>query len=196
MKSTWRELAVMGGPCGFDRPLFVGRPNLGDQKGFLDRMERILASRQLSNNGPFVQEFEARIARFIGVRNCIATCNATLGLELAISALGMTGSVILPSFTFIATAHALERNGVTLLFCDVDPDTHNIDPAAIEALIRPDTSGILGVHLWAAACPVDTIDALARKHGLRLLFDAAHAPGVSRASQSRQRGGIHDPRAG
>lgn len=190
MKSSWQELAIMGGPPEFDKPLLVGRPNLGDQEQFFDRMKRIFSSRELSNNGPFVREFEERVARLTGVRNCIATCNATLGLELTVRALGMTGSVIVPSFTFIATAHVLERNGVTPLFCDVDPDTHIVDPDAIEALIRPDTSGILGVHLWGTACPVDTLEALAKKHGLRLLFDAAHAFGST--YQRKMVGGFGD----
>lgn len=169
----------MGGAPEFDRPLIVGRPNTGDPERFFSRMERIFAAGRFSNNGPFVQEFEARIGQLTGARHCIATCNATIGLELAVSALGLTGSVIVPSFTFIATAHALARCGIVPLFCDVDPAMHNIDPAKIEELIRPDTSGILGVHLWGRACPVGELQALASQHGLRLLFDAAHAFGCS-----------------
>jgi dTDP-4-amino-4,6-dideoxygalactose transaminase len=190
MKSSWRDLAVMGGRPEFDSPVVVGKPNLGNEKMFLDRIGQIFACRQLTNNGPFVREFEERIARFCGVRNCIATCNATLGLELAIAELGMTGSVIVPSLTFIGTAHTLQRNGVTPIFCDVDPATHVIDPAAIEALIRPDTSGILGVHLWGNPCPVEGLEALAEKHGLRLLFDAAHAFGST--YRGRLLGGFGD----
>lgn len=169
----------MGGAPEFDQPLVVGRPNLGDTERFMSRMEQIIASRRFSNNGPFVREFEARIGQLTGARNCVATCNATIGLELTINALGLTGSVIVPSFTFIATAHVIERCGLTPLFCDVDPRTHTIAPDNIEGIIRRDTSAILGVHLWGRACPVEEFEALAKRHGLRLLFDAAHAFGSS-----------------
>jgi dTDP-4-amino-4,6-dideoxyglucose len=179
MKSLWRDLAIAGGAPEFDRPMIVGRPNTGDIDRFFARMGDVFASGRFSNNGPFAREFEARICELTGARHCIATCNATIGLELAITALGLTGSVVVPSFTFVATAHALQRCGITPLFCDVDSATHNISAAAAEQAIRPDTSGILGVHLWGRACPIDELEALARKRGLRLLFDAAHAFGCT-----------------
>jgi dTDP-4-amino-4,6-dideoxygalactose transaminase len=179
MKTTWRDLAVMGASPEFAEPVLVGSPNVGDKAAFSRRMEEIFASRRFSNHGPFVREFEARIAEIAGVRHCVATCNATLGLELVIEALGITGSAIVPSFTFIATAHALERCGVTPIFCDVDPATHNIDPTLIARLIRKDTSAILGVHLWGRPCPVDALAKIAAESKLRLLFDAAHAFGAS-----------------
>jgi dTDP-4-amino-4,6-dideoxygalactose transaminase len=111
----------------------------------------------------------------LGVEHCIAICNATIALELAIRALGMTGEVIVPSFTFIATAHALQWQEITPVFCDIDPATHNIDPQKVLELITPRTSGIIGVHLWGRACEVDALSRIARAHQLKLLFDAAHA---------------------
>lgn len=104
--------AILGGTPAFETPLFVGRPNMPDHQGFLTRMNKVLSSGQLTNWGPMVREFESRVAEVAGAKHCIATNNATTGLELAISGLDMSGDVIVPSFTFIATVHALWRQGV------------------------------------------------------------------------------------
>jgi dTDP-4-amino-4,6-dideoxygalactose transaminase len=182
-RSLKAELAILGGLPAFDEPRYVGRPNLGSRDRFMDRMNALLDRRWLTNNGPLVQEFEARIASVLGVRNCVAVCNATLGLELLVGALGLKGSVIVPSFTFIASAHVLLSQGIEPIFCDVDPQTHLIDPEQVEASIRADTTGILGVHLWGRACNVDVLQEIAERRGLALLFDAAHAFGCSRGSR-------------
>jgi dTDP-4-amino-4,6-dideoxygalactose transaminase len=173
------DLAIFGAEPAFSEPLHVGRPNIGDRDRLLQRFNDMLDRRWLTNNGPFVQEFEKRIAEMIGVKHCIAICNATVGLEIAIRALGFEGEVIVPSFTFIATAHALQWQEITPVFCDIDPATHNIDPAKVERMITPKTSGILGVHVWGRACDTEALDKIARKHNLKLLFDAAHAFGCS-----------------
>jgi dTDP-4-amino-4,6-dideoxygalactose transaminase len=102
-----------------------------------------------------------------------------LALEIAVRAAGLSGEVIVPSFTFIATAHALQWQHITPVFCDIDPRTHNIDPVAVEALITPRTTGIVGVHIWGRGCDVTKLTDVARRHKLRLLFDAAHAFGCS-----------------
>jgi dTDP-4-amino-4,6-dideoxygalactose transaminase len=102
-------------------------------------------------------------------------CNGTLALETAVRALELEGEVIVPSFTFIATVHALRWQQITPVFCDVDPRTHNIDVAAIESLITPRTSGIVGVHTWGRPCDIVSLEQIARRHGLGLVFDAAHA---------------------
>jgi len=106
-------------------------------------------------------------------------CNGTVALEIAIRAAGLSGEVIVPPFTFVATAHALQWQAITPVFCDVDPRTHNLDPTRVEALITPRTTGILGVHVWGRPAPVDELTRIAADHGLRLLFDAAHALGCS-----------------
>lgn len=178
-KPTVRELAIFGGAPAFAEPLHVGRPNLGDRDAFLARVKDILDRRWFTNNGPIVQEFERKLEHYLGVRHCIAVCNATVGLELAIRALGMTGEVIVPSFTFVATPHALQWQGITPVFCDVDPRTHNLDPERIEARITPRTTGILGVHVWGRPCAIDALTDLARRRGLALAFDAAHAFGCT-----------------
>jgi dTDP-4-amino-4,6-dideoxygalactose transaminase len=169
------DLAVFGGPRAFQQPLHVGRPNVGDTGRLLARIEQLVHARWLTNSGPLVKEFEQHVAGIAGVRHCIATCNATIALEIATRALGMSGEVLVPSFTFIATAHALQWQGITPVFCDIDPATHNIDPAAAERMITPRTTGIVGVHVWGRPCDVDALAALAKRRRLKLLFDAAHA---------------------
>lgn len=172
-----------GKPAAFAQPLHVGRPGIGNREEFLQRVNRILDDQWLSNNGPMVQEFERRVAEYLGVKHCVAVCNGTIALELAIRALGLEGEVIVPSWTFVATAHALHWQGITSVFADIDPATHNLDPAVIRRLITPRTTAILGVHLWGRAAPIDELQAIADEHGLKLLFDAAHAFGSTYKGQ-------------
>lgn len=183
MERSVNTLAILGGKPAFDEKLFVGRPNVGDRTRLLERINNLLDKKWFSNNGPYVQEFERQLADMLGVKHCIATCNATVALEITIRAIGLTGEVILPSFTFIATSHSLQWQEITPVFCDVDPGTHNIDPARVEDLITPRTSGIIGVHLWGRPCNVDALKDLAQRRGLWLMFDAAHALGCSYKGQ-------------
>jgi len=178
-KKRPEDLALFGGPPAFDEPLHVGRPNIGDRSRLLARINDMLDRRWLTNNGRYVQQFEAEIAQLVGAKHCIAVCNGTIALELAIRAAGLKGEVIVPSFTFVATAHALQWQEITPVFCDIDPATHNIDPNKVECMITPRTTGIIGVHLWGRVCAVDALDQVARKHNLSVLFDAAHAFGCS-----------------
>ncbi len=175
VKSSVDDLAIFGGSPAFKDALHVGRPNIGDRKRFDERVTDILERRWLTNAGRYVQEFEQRVADLAGVEHCIAMCNATVALEIATRALGMTGEVIVPSFTFIATAHALQWQEITPVFCDVDPQTHTLDPNKIEDLITPRTTGIVGVHLWGGVCDIDALTEIAARRGLKLLFDSAHA---------------------
>ncbi len=179
MKQTLSDLAIFGGKPAFDHPLYVGRPNIGDRQKLLERINNMLDRRWFSNNGPYVQEFEQAIAAYLGVKHCIAICNATVALEIAIRALGMTGEVIVPSFTFIATPHSLQWQQITPVFCDVDPQTHCLDPRKVESLITPKTSGIIGVHIWGTPCAIEELTEICQRRNLRLLFDAAHAFGCS-----------------
>jgi dTDP-4-amino-4,6-dideoxygalactose transaminase len=173
----------LGGTPAFSEPLHVGRPNIGNRAALLARINDIIDRRWLTNRGALVQEFEARVARFLGVRHCIAMCNATVALEIAIRALGLRGEVIVPSFTFVATAHALQWQEITPVFCDVDPLTHNLNPAKIDAMITPRTTGIIGVHIWGHPCDVDALAEIAARRNLTLMFDAAHAFGCSYKGQ-------------
>lgn len=184
------DLAILGAPPAFDAPLHVGRPNIGDRERLRARLDDILDRRWLTNGGPCVEELERRIATLVGVRHVVAMCNATIALEITTRALGLSGEVIVPSFTFVATAHALQWQQITPVFCDVDPTTHNIDPARVEELVTPRTTGIVGVHMWGRPCDVDALEAIAERRGLRLVFDAAHAFGCSRGG--RMVGGFGD----
>jgi dTDP-4-amino-4,6-dideoxygalactose transaminase len=155
----------------------VGRPNIGDRARLLARFNEALDNRWLSNDGPVVQEFEERIARILGVKHCVSMANATIALEIVTRVLELSGEVIVPSFTFVATAHALQWQGITPIFCDIDPATHNIDPSQIEKLITSRTTGILGVHLWGRPCNIEAVITVAKAHDLKVFFDASHAFG-------------------
>lgn len=179
LKTACTDLAVFGNAPAFNEPFHVGRPNIGNRERLLERINDMLDRRWLSNRGPFVQEFEGEAARRLGVKHCIAMCNGTVALEIAIRALGLAGEVIVPSFTFIATAHALQWQEITPVFCDIDERTHTLDPAAVERMITPRTTGIIGVHLWGRPCDVEALTQIANKRSLQLLFDASHAFGCS-----------------
>ncbi len=176
--------ALLGGEVAFPEPLHVGRPNVGNRARLLQRIEKMLDARWFSNGGPLVLEFEREIARHLHVKHCVATCNGTAALMLAVRGLEMEGEVILPSFTFIATAHALQWQQTKPVFADIDPATHNLDPDAVEELITPRTTGIIGVHLWGRACPIERLQEIARRHRLKLLFDASHAFACSHRGQA------------
>lgn len=174
-----QDLAVNGAPPAFEQSLHVGRPNIGSRERFMELVGEMFDRRWLTNNGPLVQEFESKVADYHGVRHCIAMCNGTVALEIAIRALGMEGEVIVPSYTFIATAHALSWQGITPVFADIDPDTHCLDPQAVRSMITPRTTGIIGVHLWGRPAPVEALQQIADEHSLKLMYDAAHAFGCS-----------------
>jgi dTDP-4-amino-4,6-dideoxygalactose transaminase len=109
----------------------------------------------------------------------VAVCNATIALEITIRAAKLDGEVIVPSFTFVATAHALQWQRITPVFCDIEPATHCLDPARVEAMITPRTTGIIAVHLWGQPCDVEALTKIAQRRNLTLVFDAAHAFGCA-----------------
>lgn len=178
-KTAISQLAKLGGKPMFPEKLHVGRPNIGDNEKLMSRIREAMDRRWLSNVGPLVVEFEKGLADYIGVKHCISMCNATIAIEIATRALGLKGEVIIPSFTFIATAHALQWQEITPVFCDIRESDFTIDPERIEELITPRTTGIIGVHLWGRPCDILAIEQIARKHNLRILYDAAHAFGCS-----------------
>jgi len=182
-KALLNDLAIFGGQVAFEERLYVGRPNIGNRKRLMERIDSILESRWLSNDGPLVTEFEQKVAKYVGVKHCIATCNATVALEILIRALDLQGEVIIPAFTFIATAHALEWQQITPVFCDIEPRQHLLDPSRVERAITSRTTGIIGVHLWGQICDVEALSDIANRHRLKLLFDAAHAFGSTYKNQ-------------
>jgi dTDP-4-amino-4,6-dideoxygalactose transaminase len=189
-KVSVAELAAFGGPPRFAEPLHVGRPAVPDRDGLLRRFGEVLDRGRLTNGGPVVEAFERRVAAVSGVKHCVAMCSGTMALEMVVRALDMRGEVIVPSLTFVGTPNALQWQGVTPVFCDIDPATHNLDPARVAEAITPRTSGILGVHVWGRVCDVTALGALAAERGLKLVFDAAHAFNCSR--DGKMAGGFGD----
>jgi dTDP-4-amino-4,6-dideoxygalactose transaminase len=176
---TTPALAILGAAPAFAEQLHVGRPNVGHRGRFLKRMNDILDRRWFTNRGDYVVELERRIAEFTGVRNCVLVTNGTIGLELLIRALDLRGEVIVPAFTFVATAHALQWQEITPVFADIDTETHCLDPRSVEAAITPRTTGIIGVHLWGRPCAIGELTELAARRNLKLMFDSAHAFGCT-----------------
>jgi dTDP-4-amino-4,6-dideoxygalactose transaminase len=145
---------------------------------FLPYLEKIWDGKILTNGGPFHQQLEAALCEFLGVKYVSLFNNGTVALLTALQALGIDGEVITTPYSFVATAHSLLWNGLVPVFVDVDPDTLNLDPEKIEAAITPLTTAIMPVHVYGRPCDVDAIEAIAHRHGLRVIYDAAHAFGV------------------
>jgi dTDP-4-amino-4,6-dideoxygalactose transaminase len=173
------DLAVLGGRPTFEDAVHVGRPNVGDRDRLMQRIEAMLDRQWFSNDGPLVAELEQAFAAHHGVSGAVAVCNATLGLQLLARALDLSGEILMPSFTFIATAHSMMWQGARPEFVDIGLDDHNLDPAAVEDAIGDRTGAILGVHIWGRQCDVTRLQAIADAHGVPLLLDAAHALGVT-----------------
>ena len=168
-------MAVLGGAVAFPEPLHVGRPNIGNRARLLKRIEGMLDSRWFSNDGPLVEEFEQQIATHAGVKHCVATCNGTAALMLTVRGLGLQGEVIVPSFTFVATAHALQWQQTAPVFADIDPTTHNIDPRRSKGSSPRAPRASSACTCGAGPCEIEALQEIADRHGLRLMFDASHA---------------------
>ena len=172
-----------------DAPIFVTQPDLPPLQDFLPYLEKIWDSRILTNGGPFHQELEAALCDYLGVPHIALFANGTIALITALQALGIRGEVITTPYSFVATAHSLLWNGITPIFVDIDPDTYNLDPTRIEEAITPQTSAILPVHCYGRPCEVGSIQSIADRHGLKVIYDAAHAFGVKDAGGSVLRHG-------
>ena len=166
----------------FAEPILVTRPYLPPIEDFKKGCEEIWANQWLTNNGPMVQRFEKRLADYFGVpvENIALFNNGTLALELGYYAMGLTGGdVITTPFTFVATSHALKRIGATPIFADVDPETLCLSPKSVEKLITPRTKAIVPVHVYGNICDVEGFNRLSEKYGIPVIYDAAHAFGVT-----------------
>ncbi len=176
---TTNDLAINGSEPMFNDPHYVGKPNIGDKDYFISLVNEMFERKRFTNDGPLVKELEDKLSKFLNVKYAFAVCNATIGLEIAARALSLKGEVIVPSFTFVATAHCLKWLGIKPIFVDIDPLTCNINPDSVKKAITPRTSGILGVHLWGRPCDVEALEKIAKEHNIQLFFDAAHAFGCS-----------------
>lgn len=162
----------------FSQPIYVTRPLLPDLSDLQKILESVWDAKILTNNGPKHQQLEEAISKTLKVP---ATClfnNGTIALITACQALKLTGEVITTPFTFPATPHVLKWNNISPVFCDIDPETMTIDHRKIESLITSKTSAILGVHVYGIPCAVDEIQKIADRHGLKVIYDAAHAFGT------------------
>jgi dTDP-4-amino-4,6-dideoxygalactose transaminase len=163
----------------FAEPIHVTRPTLPDRQAYQEKLDRIWQTAWLTNDGRFHEELTAALADYLGVEQVSLCCNGTVALLIALQAFHITGGeVITTPFTFPATVHALYWNRVRPVFCDIDEETFNLDPAKLERCIGPDTRAILPVHVFGSPCNVDAIQSIAEDHGLRVIYDAAHAMGV------------------
>ncbi|MGI2156624.1 DegT/DnrJ/EryC1/StrS family aminotransferase [Shewanella baltica] len=174
---TATKFAVAGGQPAFDTQIPVGQLYFPNWERYEAAVKGIFKRRYYTNQGPLVQELEVQLQQMLGVKHVICVVNATVGLMMAAEALELRGKVILPSFTFLASAQSLSWAGLEPVFCDVNPVTHQIDVAKIKPLITESVSAIMAVNLWGGASDVEALRKLADEAGKKLYFDSAHAFG-------------------
>jgi len=167
-----------------DKPIYVTQPFLPSLEEYMPYLEQIWDSKWLTNGGPFHQELEKKLSNHLGVDHLALFANGTLALVTALQALRITGEVITTPFSFVATAHSLLWNGIKPVFVDIHPETFNLDPEKIEAAITPQTTAIMPVHVYGKPCHVEKIQKIADIYGLKVIYDAAHAFGVSYKGES------------
>ncbi len=160
-------------------PIPIVRPSMPELTEYIEEVKDLWNSHILTNIGPKHQQLEKELLHYLKVDNIMLFVNGHLALEAAIKALNLTGEVITTNFTFISTTHAIVRNGLEPVFCDINPEDYTIDTDKIEQLITDKTSAILPVHVYGNICRVEEIDKIAKKHGLKVIYDAAHAFGVT-----------------
>lgn len=162
--------------------IFVTRSSMPKLEEYMEEIKPIFESRRLTNMGPIYKKFQHQLMEYLHVPQLSLFVNGHMALELAIQALGLQrkgGEVITTPFTFVSTTHAIVRNGLKPVFCDIKPDDYTIDSSKIEALINENTVAIIPVHVYGNLCDVEAIDRIAKKHHLKVIYDAAHAFGVS-----------------
>ncbi len=184
MKASAHAFALLGGPRTFASDLPVGQLYFPTWEHYKEAMGGIIERRYYTNHGPLVQELESRLEDFLGVANVVTVSNATIGLYLVALALEITGRVIMPAFTFVATAQAALLANLEPVFCDVDLETHQVTPATAEAALRDEDASVAAlcaVNLWGGCTDVVGLEGWAQAHQLPLYFDSAHGFGSSRS---------------
>ena len=162
----------------FEKPIYVIRPFLPPLEEFCQGLEEIWETRWLTNNGPILQQFVQKLCNYFETDNVCLFNNGTLALQIALQGMGITGEVITTPYTFVATTHSLFWNKIRPVFVDIEPNHYTIDPKQVEAAITPWTTAILAVHIYGHPCQLNTLADIARRHNLKLIYDAAHAFGV------------------
>ncbi len=178
--------ALLGGHPSFPEKLPFMRPTMPPWDAVADAVQESYGSGMLTK-GANLAQFEEKLAQGLGVKHAVGVSSCTAGLMLVYKCLGLSGEVLVPSFTFMATVHPLVWQGITPVFVDIDPESWNVDPAAIEAHITPRTSAIVAVHVFGNPAAVELLETIAQRHGLPLIFDAAH--GFGALHQGRPVGG-------
>lgn len=156
----------------------VTKPYLPQREAYENYVKDIWQRSWLTNGGPLVNELEAKLSAYLGIPNVLLLNNGTIALQIALKALGIKGEVITTPFSYVATTSSISWEGSKPVFVDIDPDTLNLDPTKIEAAITPDTKAILATHVYGNPCDVEQIGAIAKKHNLKVIYDAAHAFGT------------------
>lgn len=167
-----------------EKPILVTQPELPPLEEFHELLKDIWTTKWLTNNGKYHQALESELAAFLGVPYISLFSNGTMALITALQTLRITGEVITSPYSFVATTHALHWNGIKPIFCDIESDFFNLDPAKIEAAITPKTTAILPVHVYGNPCRVDEIAKIADTYGLKVIYDACHAFNVNINGQS------------
>jgi dTDP-4-amino-4,6-dideoxygalactose transaminase len=162
------------------KPITVTQPCLPPLEEFIPYLQQIWENKWLTNNGPLHQQLESELANYLGVKYISLFSNGTLALITALQALNIQGEVITTPFSFVATTHSLWWNKITPVFVDIEPEYLNLDPAKIEAAITPLTTAIMPVHVYGNPCQMEEIQRIADNHGLKVIYDAAHAFGVKK----------------
>ena len=168
----------------FEKPIYVIRPFLPPLEEFCDGLKEIWSNQWLTNNGPIVQRFCRQLCNYFETENICLFTNGTLALQIGLQGMGIAGEVITTPFTFVATTHALFWNKIRPVFVDIEPNYYTLDPEKVEAAITPWTTAILAVHVFGHPCNVHALADIARRHNLRLIYDAAHAFGVRIGNKS------------
>ena len=167
-----------------DEPIYVTQPFLAPLEDFYEVLKTPWSSGILTHNGPLVQRFEKLLSSKLDVNNVVAVTNGTVAIQMAIKALGLKGEIITTPFSWVATVSAIKAEGCCPVFCDIEKDTFNIDPLKIESLITDKTVAIMPVHVFGNPCDIEAIDKIAKKNGLKVIYDAAHAIGSTYQSRS------------
>ena len=168
----------------FEKPIYVTRPFLPPLEEFCNGLKEIWDNHWLTNNGPIVQRFCRQLSNYFETDNVCLFNNGTLALQIGLEGMGIAGEVITTPFTFVATTHALFWNKIRPVFVDIEPDYYTLDPEKVEAAITPWTTAILPVHVFGHPCNVNVLADIARRHNLKLIYDAAHAFGVRVGNRS------------
>ena len=168
----------------FEKPIYVTQPFLPPIEEFCEALKEIWENKWLTNNGPIVRRYAEIMKNYFETDNLCLFNNGTLALQIGLQGMGITGEVITTPFTFVATTHALYWNKIRPVFVDIEPEYYTLDPEKVEAAITPWTSAILAVHVYGHPCRLNTLADIARRHNLKLIYDAAHAFGVNVGNRS------------